>query len=143
MLFRYVREGLVLRKPRRVVERADEKLLRDCAVGFFLHRKLDGVTLRLVQDKLRDLEKRIATSGHLDLARERFDAIFGGDKCDGDFRQRWRRFGTLAAFVPVIATVVAARKSRFAVAKLEVAARRAATTFAARTIAARGAAFAG
>src|SRR5580693_5971460 len=100
---------------------------------------MDGITLRLFQNELRDLEQRIAAPSHLDLARERFDAVLAGRKRDGNFRQRRRRFGTLAAFAPVIATVVAARKSRLAIAKLGTTA----TLATADAVTARGAAFTG
>jgi len=49
MNLEHVRDGLVLAQPRRVVERAGEQRLFDRAIGVFLNRELDGVTLRLRQ----------------------------------------------------------------------------------------------
>ena len=112
MIFQNVRHRLVLAQPRRVVERANKQRLGNRAIGLFLHAQPDGITFRLLQNDLRDLEKRKRPAGHLDLARERFDALFVRQKGDGDFRQRRGRLAQLA-FAPVIA----AGKFPFAVAE--------------------------
>ena len=165
MSFQDVCDGLVLAQPRRFVERANKQRLRDRRSGtgilpvscfgsrrrgrrrhYFLHVQLDGITLRLLQNEPRNVEQRIGAAGHLDLARERLDAVFVGQKSDGDFRQRRGRLGAFRRFTTIVTTPA---KSAFAVAELGAAARRAAsaTTFAtaAKTaaFAARAAAFAG
>ena len=116
MNLEHVRDRLVLAQPRRVIERAGEQRLYDRAIGVFLHPELDGVTLRLRQNNLRNLEQRIRAAGHLDLARERFDAVFVRQKRDGDFRQwrGWFEVPPCGTFAPVIAL----GKSFLAVAEL-------------------------
>ncbi len=105
MIFKNVRDGFIFGKPGRIVERTNEKRLDSGAIGLFLDGKTDGVTLRLLQNEMGDLEQRIGATGDFDLPRDMLNAFFIGDKCDVDFRQRSGCFIALR-FAAVIAVIL-------------------------------------
>ena len=111
---------------------------------FSSRQKLDGITFRLVQHELRDLEQRIRTAGHLDLAGERFDTMFAGQNRNGQFRQR-RRLGAADRFATIIAMIPKTTAFAVATAKFGTTTRRTATTIttAAGAITTRTTAFTG
>jgi hypothetical protein len=68
------------------------------AFGVFSHAERHLVPLRLLQNHLGDIEQRVGSARHLDLARQRFHAPFIRQQTDVDFRQRRRRGPPLALF---------------------------------------------
>src|SRR5438552_276307 len=71
------------------------------------------MALRFLEDHLRDIEERVGPSGHFDLAREGFDALFIGDQAYIDFGQRRRQFARLTPLAAV-SRFAAVRRTTFA-----------------------------
>ncbi len=91
MLLEDMRDGFVLGQPEGVVERANKQGLDRLALGVLLHAEQHHVSLRLLENHLRDLEQRIRPARHLDLPRQGFHAFVFRAQARLDFRQRqWR-----------------------------------------------------
>src|SRR5437879_3959644 len=68
------------------------------------------MALRLLQNHLGDVEKRIRTARHLDLPSERFYALVVRHQTHADFWQRRGRLATLARFVTASKWAITARR---------------------------------
>ena len=87
VLLEHVGDGLVLGQPERVIERADKQRLDGLALGVLLGAEDHGMSLRLLQDHLGDVEQRIRPARHLDLARQGFDPLLFRAEAQINFRQ--------------------------------------------------------
>jgi len=69
-------DRLVFRKPESVIQSAKEQRLRWRAIRFLDHLKTHLLPLRLLQNQLGNVKKRVSPARHANLPRQRFNALF-------------------------------------------------------------------
>ena len=63
-------DGILIRKPERVVEVADPERLRNPVVRLFHHPERDVIPVRPFQNQMSDIKNWIRPTGQLDLPGE-------------------------------------------------------------------------
>src|SRR5205814_8902146 len=70
VLSQHMVDGILIRKPERVVEVTDPERLRNLVVRLLRHPERDVIPVRPFQNQMSDIKDRIRSTGQLDLPGE-------------------------------------------------------------------------